>query len=423
VKAGASQNVRLSSGAVAVLAVAAGGAIANDYAMQPALSVIAGDFGVPVALIAAVGSAAMIGYLLGLVALVPLVDRLSPRALIPGQICSLALALALAAWAPSPDVLIGSFVLVGATTTVAAQCSAVVGKYADAKKRAYSMGAISAGISAGILLSRFIGGILTQWYGWREALLAFAAFAVVSAMCVIPLLPAVRPPKHSGYFSTLRTIPRLIRESQELRLRTCAGMLWFFAFNLVWVGLAVRLAAPPYDMDAATIGLYSLAGVLGLFVTRIAGRLADRFGSRTVIVCGLTLSTFSAGALAIAIGHPAATATALAVFDAGCFAAQVANQAGVVAIQPTRAGVLNSAYLTFYYAAGAIGTAMAGALVVSSGWGAIILMATVTSATAAAISTIVVTDMPVRASKDHRPDNAIAAPVNTNAHCTNSEQI
>ncbi|WP_322066220.1 MFS transporter [Burkholderia ubonensis] len=410
-KAGAEQNARLSGRAVAVLSIAAGGAIANNYAIQPALSFIAADFGVPVAPITAVASGAMIGYLLGLVLLVPLVDKLSPRTLIPAQMFALACALVLAAWAPCPNALIACFVLVGATTTVAAQSSAVVGKCADPQSRARLMGTISAGISAGILLSRFVGGVLAQWYGWRGALLAFAAFVTISALCVIPLLPAERPLGRIGYFSTLRSMPPLIRASRQLRLRIYAGMLWFFAFNLIWVGLAVRLAAPPYNLDAAIIGLYSLAGLLGLVVTRVAGRLADRFGSRAVIVCGLALAAFSACALTFALGHPAATAAALAVFDAGCFAAQVANQASVVAIQPTRAGALNSAYLTFYYGAGAIGTAAAGMIAISAGWEALALLATITTATAAAIGALDITRVPVGNRRGLQP------------HDTDTEQI
>ena len=257
------------------------------------------------------------------------------------------------------------------------------------------MGTLYAGISAGILLSRFVGGVLAQRYGWRGALLAFAAFVTVSALCVIPLLPAERPLGRIGYFSTLRSMPPLIRASRPLRLRIYAGMLWFFAFNLIWVGLAVRLAAPPYNLDAATIGLYSLAGLLGLVVTRVAGRLADRFGSRAVVVCGLTLAAFSACALTFALGHPAATAAALAVFDAGCFAAQVANQASVVAIQPTRAGALNSAYLTSYYGAGAIGTAVAGMVAIRAGWEVLALLATITTATAGVICALDITRDPV----------------------------
>ncbi|WP_348745722.1 MFS transporter [Herbaspirillum sp.] len=304
-----------------MLAVAAGSAIASNYAMQPALPEIAADFGVEVASLTTVISGAIAGYLIGLVLLVPLVDRLSPRILIPGQFLALALSLALAARAASPDALIGCFVLIGATTTVAAQSSAIVGKLADASRRALSMAAISAGISAGILLSRFIGGLLVQWLGWRGALLVLAALTAVCGLCVFPLLSAQRPVGHIGYFSTLRALPSLLRQSRELRLRICAGMLWFFAFNLIWVGLVVRLAAPPYHLNAASIGLYSLAGLTGLAMTRIAGRLADRFGNCRVMVCGLLCASLAAGTLGVVLDHVPATLMALAIFDAGCFAA------------------------------------------------------------------------------------------------------
>jgi predicted MFS family arabinose efflux permease len=381
----ANRQAGLSRTAVAVLAVAAGGAIANDYALQPSLPDVARDFGVPVQLITTVASAALIGYLVGLALLVPLVDRVSPRVLIPSQMAALALALVLAAAAPGPGALIAGFLLVGAATTVAAQCSAIVGKHTPPERRARSMGAISAGISAGILLSRFVGGVLTQYCGWRGALLVFAGFAVLTGLAARSLVPVERPVVQGGYLATLRAMPLLLRESADLRRRACAGMLWFFAFNLVWVGLAIRLAAPPYHLSAAAIGLYSLAGVLGLAVTRVAGRLSDRFGSRAVIVVGLTAAALCALALAAALGHPVWTAIALAVFDAGCFAAQVANQAGVVAIGPARAGALSAAYLTLYYVAGAIGTAVAGTIVAGAGWTAVAIVAAAAVVVAAII--------------------------------------
>lgn len=402
-KTESAQHGRLTGRALAVLSVAAGSAIANNYAMQPALSAIAADFGVGLGPMTGVISGAIIGYLIGLVLLVPLVDRVSPRALIPGQILVLACSLVLAAWAASPQALIGCFVLIGAATTVAAQSSAMVGKFADARHRALSMATISAGISAGILLSRFVGGLLAQWCGWRGALLVLAAFTAVCGLCVLPLLPTQRPSGQAGYFSTLCALPSLVRQSTELRLRICAGMLWFFAFNLVWVGLAVRLAAPPYHLDAASIGLYSLAGVIGLAMTRIAGRLADRFGNRRVIVCGLVCASLAAAALALVLDHAPATLVALALFDAGCFTAQVANQAGVVAIDPARAGVLNSAYLFFYYGAGAMGTALAGTIAMGSGWAAISLLAAAAAAVAGIVSAFVVTPAM------NRPESAMSS--------------
>ncbi|WP_440534645.1 MFS transporter [Variovorax sp. YR566] len=378
--------VQLSSTTIAVLAAAAGGAIANNYALQPALADIAADFRVPVSLITTVASATMLGYIVGLALLVPLVDRISPRVLIPGQMAALALALVLAAAAPSPVVLLGCFILVGATTTVAAQCNAVVGKYCAPDRRAHAMGAVSAGISAGILLSRFVGGLLTQWWGWRGALHWFASFAILAALFAWPLLPKRETKTTAGYFATLRLIPQLWRESAALRQSVCAGMLWFFAFNLIWVGLAIRLAGAPYNLSSASIGLFGLAGLLGLAVTRIAGGLADRFGTRAVMLVALSTASLSACALVMSLGRPVWTATALALFDAGCFAAQVANQARIVAINPACSGSLSAVYLTLYYTAGALGAAVAGTIVANIGWFAIALTAALAAAASAIIS-------------------------------------
>ncbi|AQQ28334.1 MULTISPECIES: MFS transporter [Burkholderia cepacia complex] len=371
----AGPHAYLSRTAIAMLALAAGVAIANGYALQPSLSAIAGDFGVSAARMATLASVTMLGYLAGLALLVPLVDRFGPRTLVSAQMGVLAALLACASLSSTPFALDVCFLLVGAATTVAAQCSAVVGKHAEPQRRGGAMGVVSAGISAGILLSRFVGGALSQWYGWRGALLALAGCVALAAVGSGVLLPGGRPEGRSGHAATIGAIPRLLRDSAALRRRTCAGMLWFFAFNLVWVGLAIRLAAPPYGMGAAEIGAYSLAGVLGLGVTRVAGKLTDRFGDRAVIGGGLAVAALSALLLGVALGHPGWLGVGLAVFDAGCFAAQVANQARVVAIQPVRAGALNAAYLTLYYAAGAGGAVAAGMLVERLGWGAMMLVA------------------------------------------------
>ncbi|WP_175849405.1 MULTISPECIES: MFS transporter [Burkholderia cepacia complex] len=365
----------LSRTAIAMLALAAGVAIANGYALQPSLSAIAGDFGVSAARMATLASVTMLGYLAGLALLVPLVDRFGPRTLVSAQMGVLAALLACASLSSTPFALDACFLLVGAATTVAAQCSAVVGKHAAPHRRGGAMGMVSAGISAGILLSRFVGGALSQWCGWRGALLALAGCVALAAVGSGVLLPGGRPERRSGHAATIGAIPRLLRDSAALRRRTCAGMLWFFAFNLVWVGLAIRLAAPPYNLGAAAIGTYSLAGVLGLGVTRVAGQLTDRFGDRAVIGGGLAVAALATLLLGVALGHPGWVGVGLAWFDAGCFAAQVANQTRVVAIQPARAGALNAAYLTLYYAAGAGGAVAAGMLVERIGWGAMMLVA------------------------------------------------
>lgn len=384
----AAPGVPLSRAAVAVLAVCAGGAIANDYAFQPAIGDIAHSMSAPIAAVSGAVAAAFVGYLLGLVLLVPLADRVSARTLVSAQLLVLAGCLGLAAAVPHPTLLTGAFLLVGAASTVAAQSSAIVGALSEPTTRGASLGAVSAGISAGLLLSRFIGGALTDLAGWRGALVIFAAFLVVCAALATCVLPTTAPPTAEPFLTRLRNLPRLWQHHPLLRRSAAAGMLWFFAFNVVWVALAVVLAAPPYSLSAATIGLYGLAGALGLVVTRLAGRLADRWGSRLVILGGLATATAATLLLLVALGSPVFTALGLALFDAGCFAAQVATQTHVVSLDPSRAGSLTSAYLTLYYTAGAIGAGTAGALVAAGGWTAAILAATVAGAAAFSVASL-----------------------------------
>ena len=100
--------------------------------------------------------------------------------------------------------------------------------------------------------------------------------------------------------------------------------------------------------------------------------MADRFGPRNVKLLGLAVAAVSAMALYLSLAKPPFLMLALAFFDAGCFAAQVANQSAVVRLAPDRSGALMSTYLLFYYVAGAIGTAVAGPLVAFGGWSLLI---------------------------------------------------
>jgi predicted MFS family arabinose efflux permease len=360
--------VTLPRGGTFLLACVAGTAIANNYAMQPALTDVAADLAVPLPVIGLVPTAALAGCMAGFAFLLPLTDHVAPRRLVAGQLTLLAAALVLAATAPGPGVLLTAYLLIGAAAGVAAQAGSIVGRHTPPTRRATGVATVAAGMSAGILLSRVAGGALADLLGWRRMLLTFAALAVLGAIVAGALLPRERPRPRHGYRATLASLPPLLRRHPQLRAAVATGGLWYFAFNLVWVTLALRLAQPPYSLGPSAIGLYSLAGLLGFAALPFTGRLTDRYGTRTVITVALLVAAAGTALLGADLGTPPLAALGLALFDAGCFAAQAANQSRVIALDPERSGSLSSVYLVLYFIAGAIGTGVAAPALDAVGW-------------------------------------------------------
>ncbi|MGM9387182.1 MFS transporter, partial [Streptomyces antibioticus] len=240
--------------------------------------------------------------------------------------------------------------------------------HAPPGRRATAVATVAAGMSAGILLSRLVGGALAAALGWRRMLLVFATLALLGAVAAVRLLPARRPSADRGYLATLGSLPLLLRQHPLLRRAVVCGGLWYFAFNLVWVSLALALGRPPHALSATAIGLYSLAGLLGFAVLPLTGRLTDRHAPGTVIAASMLAAAAGTVLLATGLGTPAVTASGLALFDAGCFAAQAANQSRVLALDPERGGSLSSVYLVLYFVVGALGTAIAAPLLDAVGW-------------------------------------------------------
>ncbi|MET8473032.1 MFS transporter [Streptomyces sp. NPDC006422] len=363
--------MRLPRGGVAVLSCTAGVALANNYAIQPALGDVARDTGASAAAIGLVTTAALAGCIAGFAFLLPLADRAAPRRLVAGQLALLTVGLLLASRAPGLGVLLLAYAMVGAGASVSAMASTIAGRGVPGERRGAAVAGVAAGMSAGILLSRLVGGALADAFGWRGMLLAFAALVVVCGAAAWTRLPGERPEGGGGgYLGTLAAMPGLLRRHRELRSAVLGGSLWYLAFSLVWVALTVRLARPPYGLDAAAIGLYSLAGALGFAALPVAGRLGDRYSPRSVIAGSMAVAVCGAALLCTGLDRPVVTAAGLALVDAGCFTAQAANQTRILSIDPRRSGSLSGVYLLLYFLAGALGAALAAPLVSWGGWGA-----------------------------------------------------
>jgi len=371
---------------IAFIALAAGVAIQNNYSLQPALPAVAQTFGVPLSRMGLVAASLQAGYMVGIVLLVPLGDRVAAARIVSCQFALLAVALVLAACSPNVSALAAAGCMIGMLATNAVHLASIAFKVADPLSRGRAVGTVGMGISAGILLSRFVGGLVAQAAGWRTLLILSGAACLVLAFVAQRLLPKKAPSGAGSYLRLLGSLPSLLFRFALLREGIAVGACWFFVFSMLWITLVLEVAGPPLNLSAAQAGMFSFAGILGLFATRVAGRAADRFGHRQVIAASLVLVLAGVALMMAAPASIAALAVGLVVFDAGCFSAQVANQTRVLAIDADSRSRIYSVYMFIYYAAGALGS-IAGPLILERfGWRFVCQLALIVSAIGLAIT-------------------------------------
>jgi predicted MFS family arabinose efflux permease len=363
-----SQQSHLGAGKILFLALAAAVATSTSYTVLPELGIIAADLEASLAATSAAAGLPIVGYMLGLALLVPLIDRTPAHALVPAQLAALAGALILTSAATSVEVFGAGLLLSGICASTGAQMSTLAAKHSPSKRRGRALGTVTAGISAGILVGRIVGGGLTDAMGWRAMLLAVAGACLLCAVVGRAILPRSIARAPGSWLSGLLSTPHLLRAHPELLRAAAAGALWFFAFSSVWVGVSLALSLPPHGLSPSTVGLYSLAGLAGMAATPLAGRLADRFGSRPIVVAGLLMGLACALTMWPALSLAPLLLLALALFDAGLFGAQVANQRHVLSMDPLRPAQLNSTYMVIYFIGGSLGAAAGGPIVSTLGW-------------------------------------------------------
>ncbi|WP_137130959.1 MFS transporter [Rhizobium sp. FY34] len=356
----------LSQMELVAMATAAGIAVANIYYNQPMLGIIEADFPGQ-HLVGMVPTATQLGYAAGLFLLLPLGDLVNRRWLIIGQFFILAGALALAAIAPTPALLIAASLIVGASSTVAQQIVPFAASLALPERRGATIGTVMAGVLSGILFSRTLSGFVGEHAGWREMFWIGVPLALLAMALMWWTLPHHKPAASLPYHKAIASLAGLWKRERTLRAATFIQAFLFASFTVFWTILALYLQGPQFNLGADVAGLFGVVGAVGIFAAPLAGRIADRRGPHFVVWLGGML-TFAAWVLFGFWPSLSALIIGVIVLDFGIQGALISNQHIIYALDPNARSRINTIFMTGMFLGGAAGSALATAAWSQAGW-------------------------------------------------------
>lgn len=358
----------LSAGLVWLMATAIGIAVASNYYAQPLLDTIAAQFGVSHAAAGNIVTTAQMSYGLGLLLLVPLADITERRRLIVLMSLLATAGLIISGLAPDLLFLIAGTALTGTTSVVAQVLLPFGATLADPQQRGKVIGRLMGGLLLGILLARVVSGALSELGNWRYIYWFAALMMFTTTLALARFLPRYTSTNKLGYKALLGSVLRLFIDEPVLRQRAMLGMLSFALFSMFWTPLAFLLANPPYNYSDATIGLFGLVGVAGVFAASLAGRLADAGKGNHGLVIGLITLLTSWLLLYLAPISLIALLLGVLLLDLAVQLVHVSNQNRIYALHPDIRNRLNAGYMTCYFIGGALGSLFAVALFQHFGW-------------------------------------------------------
>lgn len=356
-------------------------AVANVYSAQPLLESIAASLQVSTGTIGTVVTATQSGYALGLIFLVPLGDCVNRKKMVITQLLLSVLALITAAVAPDLMTLLCAMLLVGLMAVVTQLMVAWAAMLASPEQRGQVVGSVTSGIVIGILLARFVSGMIADLAGWRAVYLTAACLLLLISLILAKVLPATAvQTRRTSYPHLLLSVFRLFLTEPQLRRRGILALLIFAAFSMLWSSMVLPLTA--LSLSHTQTGMFGLAGIAGALAASRAGAWADLgLGQRAT---GLALALLTFSWLPIAALH---TSLLLLIFgvillDFAVQTVHVINQSLIVAARPEAASRLVGAYMCFYSLGSALGAIAATQLYTHWGWQAVCYAGAAVSASA-----------------------------------------
>lgn len=373
----------VGNGLALLLATVCGVSVANVYYAQPLLGRMGTDLHITAGSLGLVTTVTQLGYLLGLVLIVPLGDLVNRRTLIVTQALVAATGLVTAGLAQDATVFFVAIAVVGLVSVVVQVIVAYAAMLSTPEQRGRVVGLVTSGVVIGILLARTASGIVAGLFGWRAIFVVSSALMLLLALILGRLLPPDRIPRtRVPYARSISSVVTLTTRDRVFRVRSLIGLFLFGGFGAVWGSMALPLAAAPWYLPAGRIGLFGVVGAAGALGAARAGQLADRGRAELVTGVALVLLTLSWAAIQAAPYSLILLCAGIVVLDLAGQALHVTNQHLIVRTDPAASSRIIGSYMVYYSIGTGGGAIAATSLYGLAGWSAVSVLGAALSALA-----------------------------------------
>lgn len=379
---------------IALFATAVGIVVLALYASQPLVGVIGPELGLSTSMSGLSTTLTLLGYAVGLIFLVPMIDIVENKRLILTTLVGDTLALSILAISPNGLVFLLASFVAGILTSAIQMLVPVAASLSPEAHRGRTIGSVMSGLMLGILVSRPIASLVTQFFGWRY-LYGFLAVSVAILISILHKhIPSLRPAGRTTYWQLMMSLISLIKEEPLLRQRAASQAMCMGAFGIFWTSVALQLGQAPFLLGQGGIASFALAGAAGAIIAPIAGRAGDRGLTRAMTVLGHLAIIF-----ALVLAHVGVAALsnnrslslgvmvlAAVILDLGVIADQTLGRRAINLLRPEARGRMNGLFTGLFFLGGALGSALSGLVWNAWGWSGICVAGLIFGAFAAAIS-------------------------------------
>jgi YNFM family putative membrane transporter len=347
--------------------------VVDLFATQAILPSLAAAYGVSPAAMGFAVNASTIGMAAGGLAVAVFGRKIDRRRGILASLALLSLPTALLATMPDLPLFTALRVVQGiCMSTAFALTLAYLGEHTSAADTASAFAAYITGNVASNLFGRLLAAGVVDHLGLSANFWVFAALNLCGAILVWFTVERTTPMQQTDMsHSSPRSSFLVHLANPALRAAFAIGFLILFAFIGTFTYVNFVLVGPPFGIGMMMLGAVYFVFLPSVITTPLAGRVANRLGTRPTLIASFALAALGLPLL-LSQGF-AALLLGLALVAVGTFFAQATATGFVGRAATSDRGSASGLYLASYFLGGLAGSAVLGQMFDRLGWTACVI--------------------------------------------------